>query len=715
MTEHPPRPVALTVLPDNIPAELKALPIWSCWRYEWNGKKWTKVPYTPYTVKKAASTRPSSWRGWKETYACYQERSDFFDGVFICVSENDPYVGGDFDHTRDASRVPCTYAEYTPSDNGIRFIGRGTIPSACKKPEGELYAKARFLSITGHILPNAPRDIRPVQPALDKLYEELRGESAREAKPGTPGNGDRAANAAAISAEDWEAGRQLRRHGFNRLLARLRASAVSRKTRKDDTQLGYLLRENYADFAEKWPTAGLLREDGSLDSSQIRAVMASNIRSRGFTFPEFAALMGYFYGDECMRKWGTKERFREELATLWFRGRTPRADDAKPAPAEPTPRGRAGSHSALLDRAYGVLLAYKVGVSAIGTTQEIAEALGVDRRTMVKLLQELAETERITYRRYGSHGGVIIEFCDVIYSGDENSDVIYSENGSGGLQHQHAINDHSTEEEISAELFEEIGATDVIYSHEEDAQFSASEPSKHADGHAGDERGGNPSLYINTRSLEPVYIPGASITSRNSILNRVNLSDVVATAFDELPRTRLADAETGEQKAWPVTVARVVAAVEAAYPGRWKRDAIEYWTKRIRSKRKSETFRKLEKTPAKDLNAKIRQVSSRVASAERKAARADMPELAEWYGKLATQARNGLALLRWERDRRDEREDARLEREGYTLCEQAEMLELVEQARPRASPQPPRAVSTERAAEAAGLIERLKQARKGDE
>jgi hypothetical protein len=56
-------------------------------------------------------------------------------------TESDLYTGGDFDHDTDAAHVPATDAELSPSGEGQRFIGIGTIPSACKKPAGELYSR----------------------------------------------------------------------------------------------------------------------------------------------------------------------------------------------------------------------------------------------------------------------------------------------------------------------------------------------------------------------------------------------------------------------------------------------------------------------------------------------------------------------------------------------------------------------------------------------
>jgi DNA-binding Lrp family transcriptional regulator len=534
MTDIPQRPVALTVLPDNIPAELKELAIWSCWRYEWDGKRWTKVPYIPYTTTKAASTRPASWRKFKETIACYLERRDFFDGVFIAVVE--PFAAGDFDHTRDTSRVPDTYAEYTPSDNGVRFLGRGTLPGACKKANGELYCKARFVSITGHRIPGFPADIRPIQPALDTLYAELKGDDAANIKDGKAGNGNRAANVAAIPEDEWEAGRQILRSGIHRLLARLRASSVSSKTHKDDTQLGYLLRENYTGFHEKWSYAGIVRDDGSIDSSQIRAVMASNIRRNRFTFPEYAALMSHFYAAECLKKWKDKQRFREELATLWLRARTPRTNQAPPPAPEPVKRGKGSDHAVLLDRAFQVCLDFKAGAQALASTSELAKALGVERETMSRLLGELQDAGRITYRTMKNRQGIVIEF--------NSQEVVINENkSSGDAPHTEAVNERKSDEPISATS---DAAEVVINARELGSRHTAPKASEPTQERAADERENAACLYIEPISNQTVLHPPASITTSDAQTQPPTLAQLAAH-YLSTPATAIGERRVNEK------------------------------------------------------------------------------------------------------------------------------------------------------------------------
>jgi primase-polymerase (primpol)-like protein len=70
---QPPRPVALPVSPEVIPAELKALDQWVTWRYAWlsDRKHWDKPPLQARTVSLASSTDPRTWTTFEETLDVY--------------------------------------------------------------------------------------------------------------------------------------------------------------------------------------------------------------------------------------------------------------------------------------------------------------------------------------------------------------------------------------------------------------------------------------------------------------------------------------------------------------------------------------------------------------------------------------------------------------------------------------------------------------------
>jgi hypothetical protein len=146
-----PKPHPLPVQLNNIPDELKALPQWVVWRYQWRldkkGKgKWTKPPYQPNgELAKSHDKEPedlphaidtwSSFEGVKRAY----ERGGF-DGIGFVLTEGDPYAAFDLDHCinsnfeiidpRVANYVARlnSYTERTPGGDGLRVITRARLP-----------------------------------------------------------------------------------------------------------------------------------------------------------------------------------------------------------------------------------------------------------------------------------------------------------------------------------------------------------------------------------------------------------------------------------------------------------------------------------------------------------------------------------------------------------------------------------------------------------
>ncbi len=414
MTEQ--RKTTAPPMVDGIPQELKDRPQWIVWRYELRGDKWTKVPYVPHTANtKARSNAPSTWRSFHSTYACYLERPDYFDGIGYMFAKNDPYVGGDSDHcVRDGiigATIPPTYAEISPSGEGIKFIARATGHYGRKTVKGELYSSGRFFTITGRVIPGHER-ITECQAAVDQFLASLGGQERKNSAYNS--NGSRAQLAAAIPAEEWAEGRRLLRDELSRLLARLRASTAP------TTQLGYVLKEDYHGLITQYPRCNAVRADGSLDSSQIRAIFANGVRGRGFTFPQFVALFYHFYGADCLAKWGTTQGFREEAATLWAKARPARPGD--------TPVSLPVQGVSLSERMYQALLYYKAGISAIVTLEAVAHDLHIHRGTASKVIKELVKGGRISTQRHGSHGGLVVEFLPELIS-DNKAGHTNADNG----------------------------------------------------------------------------------------------------------------------------------------------------------------------------------------------------------------------------------------------------------------------------------------------
>src|SRR5262245_55812058 len=80
-------------------AHLGGKPVWVCWRWYWNGKKWTKPPYRADNPNKYAATNdPTTWGNYQT--ALKQVLSGKADGLgFTLMGRN---IGAsDLDHCRD--------------------------------------------------------------------------------------------------------------------------------------------------------------------------------------------------------------------------------------------------------------------------------------------------------------------------------------------------------------------------------------------------------------------------------------------------------------------------------------------------------------------------------------------------------------------------------------------------------------------------------------
>src|SRR5262245_24025883 len=155
-TRYEGRPTSLSVLPDNIPPELKELPRWVLWRYEPPTEvrpDWAKVPYQARSVRagripRASSTDPTTWSDFAMALEAYQRGR--WDGIGYVFSRrtkdypklpNDLRAGVDLDDClADAGTVAPwavplldlvpTYIEVSPSGTGLKAFVGGTKPPA---------------------------------------------------------------------------------------------------------------------------------------------------------------------------------------------------------------------------------------------------------------------------------------------------------------------------------------------------------------------------------------------------------------------------------------------------------------------------------------------------------------------------------------------------------------------------------------------------------
>jgi RepB DNA-primase from phage plasmid len=157
----------------------------------------------------------------------------------------------------------------------------------------------------------------------------------------------------------------------------------------------------------------------------------------------------------------------------------------------------------------------------------------------------------------------------------------------------------------------------------------------------------------------------------------------IGEALDALPGER-ANNRTGELQTWPRTNKRVLCWLEEHYPevwSQWKRYAPRQIA-RVRKLRRNTVFNEIRDMPAKALEQAHASCARTIAKFEKRAKlETDAAICASWE-REANKRRGRLAILGQERADRQQAEAKRIERIGYSLAEQAEMLELVDQVRP---------------------------------
>jgi primase-polymerase (primpol)-like protein len=169
----------------NIPAELKAIPQWCGWRYEYrSGEKATKVPIDAKTGLLASVTDPATWAEFEEAEA--GEAAYGCDGIGFIFTHNDIYCGIDIDDAKgDAEALERqrkiyeafnSYTELSPSGSGIHIIIKAKLPHGRRRGSVEMYPHGRFFTMTGHVINNV--GIAERQELAEVLFDELGGEKA---------------------------------------------------------------------------------------------------------------------------------------------------------------------------------------------------------------------------------------------------------------------------------------------------------------------------------------------------------------------------------------------------------------------------------------------------------------------------------------------------------------------------------------------------------
>lgn len=147
-----------------MPDELKALKHWCGFKLEKRNGKTTKLPINAFTGDYGKSNDESTWSDFQT--ACDSVNKFDCDGIGIYFKK--PYFGIDIDDVRtDINRfkdgdhddnvvsefidLMGSYAEISPSGNGIHIIAKGDLPAGGRrKGSYEFYDSGRFFTITGN-------------------------------------------------------------------------------------------------------------------------------------------------------------------------------------------------------------------------------------------------------------------------------------------------------------------------------------------------------------------------------------------------------------------------------------------------------------------------------------------------------------------------------------------------------------------------------------
>lgn len=195
---------------------------WVTWTPTWNSKKkaWDKPPLSAHTGKPASINDVFAMGTFEQAAASAQRLG--LAGVGFVLRPDDDLTGIDLDScvTDSGSLSPLasevvgyaeTYAEYSPSGEGLRILAFGKVQHASKEDKigVEVYGGGRYLTITGNQIEGTPDEIRQAPRTIARLQDAVaasRGKKPGKAKVTKPASGDFFANvngAALVKRDAW--------------------------------------------------------------------------------------------------------------------------------------------------------------------------------------------------------------------------------------------------------------------------------------------------------------------------------------------------------------------------------------------------------------------------------------------------------------------------------------------------------------------------------
>lgn len=161
----------------NIPLEMRVFNQWIVWRYEdVDGKKPTKVPYSPNNGRMASVVDPDTWSSFDNALHALKS-GNWYSGLGFVLTESDPYTFIDLDDPNELkpdgtfkNESPQavqdrqikiyqefdSYAERSPSGKGLHIICKGRVESGRKRGAVEIYSSARYMTMTGDVYRDKP-------------------------------------------------------------------------------------------------------------------------------------------------------------------------------------------------------------------------------------------------------------------------------------------------------------------------------------------------------------------------------------------------------------------------------------------------------------------------------------------------------------------------------------------------------------------------------
>ena len=182
-----------------IPAELKKLPNWVCWRAEPDERSHSgisKKPVNPRTGGMAQSNNPSTWADYDTAVAAAPKYSGLgfmfggsgYFGVDIddMPDELERYRKGDDGVISEFVNTLQSYTEYSQSGTGIHIICRGKLPKGGRKKKHsfggfEMYDSGRSFVMTGNYC-SEYMDVAECTESIKPLHSKYIG-SGREPAP----------------------------------------------------------------------------------------------------------------------------------------------------------------------------------------------------------------------------------------------------------------------------------------------------------------------------------------------------------------------------------------------------------------------------------------------------------------------------------------------------------------------------------------------------